>query len=59
VERERALADDVASGQVVADKIAQLERSRRRWHVFWMFVLGLIVGAGALFALALLSQPHP
>ena len=59
VERERALADDVASGQVVADKIAQLERSRRRWHVFWTFVLGLIVGAGALFALALLSQPHP
>jgi hypothetical protein len=59
VERERALADDVASGHVVADKIVQLERSRRRWHVFWTFVLGLIVGTGALFALALLSQPHP
>ena len=59
VERERALTDDVASGQAVADKMARLERARRHWHVFWTFVLGLIVGAGALFALALLSQPHP
>jgi len=59
VERERALTDDVASGQAVADKMARLERARRRWHVFWTFVLGLIVGAGALFVLALLSQPHP
>jgi hypothetical protein len=58
VERERALADDVASGQVVADKIAQLERSRRRWRAVFTFVLGLIVGVGALFALALLSRPH-
>jgi len=58
VERERALAGDVAAGPVVADKIARLERSRRRWRVFWIFVLGLIAGAGALFALALLSRPH-
>jgi hypothetical protein len=58
VERERALTDDVASGQVVADKIAQLERSRRRWRAVFTFVLGLIVGVGALFALALLSRPH-
>ena len=58
VERERALTDDVASGQVVADKIAQLERSRRRWRAVLTFVLGLIVGVGALFALALLSRPH-
>ncbi len=58
VERERALTDDVASGQVVADKIAQLERSRRRWRAVLTFVLGLVVGVGALFALALLSRPH-
>jgi hypothetical protein len=43
---------------VVADKIAQLERSRRRWRAVFTFVLGLIVGVGALFALALLSRPH-
>ena len=58
VERERALTDDVASGQVVAVKIAQLERSRRRWRAVLTFVLGLVVGVGALFALALLSRPH-
>ena len=58
VERERALTDDVASGQVVADKIGQLERSRRRWRAVLTFVLGLVVGVGALFALALLSRPH-
>jgi hypothetical protein len=59
VERERALADDSWSGQVVTDKMAWLERARRRWRIVWTFVLGLIVGAGALFALALLNQPHP
>lgn len=59
VERERALADDAASGLAVSDKIARLERSRRRWRAFLIFVVGLIAGAGALFALALLNQPHP
>jgi hypothetical protein len=61
VERERALADDVAAGPVVADKFARLERSRRRWRTVMIFMLGLIVGVGALFALALalLSRPHP
>ena len=56
VERERALADDAWVGHVAADKIARLERACERWHLFWIFVLGLIIGAGALFALALLSQ---
>jgi hypothetical protein len=59
VERERALADDVAVGPVAADKIARLERSRRRWGLFWIFVLGFLGGAGALFLLALLNQPQP
>ncbi len=58
VERERALADDVASGEAVADKFVRLERSRRRWSLFWTFVFGFVGGAAALFALALLS-PHP
>ncbi len=59
VERERALADDSWSGQAVTDKMTRLERSRHRWGLFWTFVFGLIGGAAALFALALLSQPHP
>jgi membrane-bound lytic murein transglycosylase MltF len=58
VERERALTDDVASGQAVADKFVRLERSRQRWGLFWTLIFGLIGGAAALFALALLSQPH-
>lgn len=56
VERERALADDAWVGQVAANKIARLERARERWHLFWIFILGLMIGAGALCALALLSQ---
>ena len=59
VERERALADDVAVGPVVADKIARLERSRQRWGLFWTFVIGFVGGAVALFLLALLNQPQP
>jgi len=59
VERERALADDAWSGQAATDKMARLERSRRRWGLFWTFVFGFIGGAAGLFALALLSQPHP
>ena len=57
VERERALADDVWAGQVAADRMARSERSRRRWSVLLTFIVGLIVGAGALLALALLHQP--
>ena len=57
VERERALADDVWAGQVATDRITRLERARRRWSVALTFVFGLIVGAGALLALALLHQP--
>ncbi|HEY1472989.1 MAG TPA: hypothetical protein VGF53_02775 [Pseudolabrys sp.] len=59
VERERALADDVAAGPVIADELARLQRSRRRWRAFLIFVLGLIAGVGGLLALALLSPPHP
>jgi hypothetical protein len=57
VERERALADDNWTGPVAADRIARSERARRRWRGVFTFVLGLILGAAALFALALLQQP--
>ncbi len=59
VERERALTDDVATGQAVADKVARLERTRRRWGLFWTFVFGFVGGAVALFLIALLSQSNP
>lgn len=59
VERERALADDAASGQIMARKILRLERSRRRWRGFRTFVYGVILGIAALFALALLNGPQP
>lgn len=57
VERERAMADDSWTGRAAAERLARLERSRRRWRVVLTFALGLIAGAGALFALALLNQP--
>ena len=57
VERERALADDSWTGQVAADRIARLERSRQRWGLLWTFVVGFVGGAAALFALALLNRP--
>src|ERR1700687_3759042 len=37
VERERALADDLASGQIVAQKFWRIERRRRRWRAFRTF----------------------
>ena len=58
VERERALADDLASGQIVAQKILRLERSRRRWRAFRTLIYGVILGIAALFALAMLN-PNP
>jgi hypothetical protein len=58
VERERALTDDAASGKIVAQKMLQLDRSRRRWRAVRTFIYGLIVGIAALFALAMMN-PHP
>ena len=55
VERERALADDASSNQVVARRAAELDRKKRRWRTFRTFLLGLIVGIGALMALAFYS----
>jgi hypothetical protein len=59
VERERALTDDAASGRIVARRAAELERRSRRWGALRAFVFGLVVGVAALFALALIYQPHP
>jgi hypothetical protein len=55
VERERALADDASSNQIVARRAAELDRGKRRWSTVRSFVLGLIVGVGALIALAFFS----
>jgi hypothetical protein len=55
VERERALADDAARGQVAAQRIVLRERRRRRWRALRTFVFGLIVGVGALIVLAYYS----
>jgi hypothetical protein len=57
VERERALADD--AGRDVAQTVLHVNRRRRRWRSIRAFIYGLIVGVGALFALALLSGPRP
>ena len=58
VERERALTDDAANGNAVAQKILRIERGRQRWRAFRTFVFGLIVGIAALFALAMMN-PSP
>jgi hypothetical protein len=52
VERERALADDASSNQVIAKRAAELDRKKRRWGSVRTFLLGLIVGIGTLVALA-------
>jgi hypothetical protein len=59
VERERALTDDAASGQVVAEKVLRIEKSRRRWRAFRTFVYGVALGIAALFALAMFNNPSP
>jgi hypothetical protein len=57
VERERALADDAGRG--VAQAVLRHSRHHRRWRTVRTFLLGLVVGVVTLFALALLSAPHP
>jgi len=59
VERERALADDAAMGQASTQKIIDQERHRSRWHAVRSFIFGIVVGLGALFALALVYKPSP
>jgi hypothetical protein len=56
VERERALVD---AGTPIGDfrREAKSERRRRRRHAVGIFLLGLLAGAAALIALALLLGP--
>lgn len=53
VERERALSDDAAMGQVVARRNAVHARGARRWRSFRAFLLGIIFGVIGLIALAI------
>jgi len=57
VERERALTDD--AGTRVVQSVLRSTRHRRRWHSALTFIFGILAGVAALFALALLSNPHP
>jgi len=57
VERERALADD--AGGVIAQSVLRRERRRRHWRAVRTFIFGLVAGVAALFALVMLSNPHP
>jgi hypothetical protein len=56
VERERALSDDAEHD--VAQAVLRRSRRRRHWRAVRTFTYGLVVGVVALFALALLSNPH-
>jgi hypothetical protein len=56
VERERALADDAGRG--VAQGVLRRRRRQHYWRTIRIFVYGLIVGVVALFAVALLANPH-
>lgn len=59
VERERALADDTPFGEATARKMVEHEQRRGRLRAIRAFVYGLVIGAGALVALALLTRPSP
>jgi hypothetical protein len=58
VERERALASDAPRGLGVPDRITQAEKRRRFLRGLRNFIFGLIVGVGALFALAMYYATH-
>ena len=59
VERERALTDDAAFGQIVAQKVLRIERRRRRWRALRTLIYGMILGIAALFAFVLYNNPNP
>jgi hypothetical protein len=55
VERERALASDTTSNQMLSQHLVQQERRKRRWSAWRGFILGLLVAVAVLFALAFLT----
>jgi hypothetical protein len=59
IERERALADDAASGLGTALKMVEHEQYRGRVRALKTFLFGIVLGAAALIALALLYKPQP
>jgi len=59
LERERALADDATFGEATARKMVEHEQRRGRLRAIRTFIYGAIIGAGALIAAALLSNPSP
>jgi hypothetical protein len=59
IERERALADDAASGLGTALKMVAHEQYRGRVRALKTFLFGIVLGAAALVALALLYKPQP
>jgi len=59
VERERALADDAASGHASAQKMVEHEQRRGRLRALRTFIYGVVIGALALIVLALLYKPAP
>jgi type VI protein secretion system component VasF len=54
VERQRALAEDPDLLARAPAKEAQRYRRRRRWRTFGVLLLGVLIGAVALFAVAVL-----
>lgn len=56
VERDRALSDD--SERPLALGLMRAHRKRRRGRIVGAFMLGLLIGAAALFAAAMLSAPY-
>jgi hypothetical protein len=58
VERERVLADDAPRQQTMPDRFTQHEKRARFFRGLRNFIFGLIVGVGALFALATYYAAH-
>jgi hypothetical protein len=58
VERERVLADDAPRQQTMPDRVSQREKRRRFFRGLRNFIFGMIVGVGALVALALYYAVH-
>lgn len=59
IERDRALADDAPFGQATAQKALAHEQRRGRARALRTFIYGLVIGVGALVALAWIYNPNP
>jgi hypothetical protein len=58
VERERALAGDTPRALSMPDRVSQAEKRRRFLTGLRNFVLGIVIGVAALFALAMYYAEH-